>query len=235
MRRAARVEGAMVGAAVASTAARRPVVVAAPVPAVAVAPVGQTVVVETYPPGYGAPPPVGYGLPPAAVIAPAPGQRAAVAAAVARPGIPAAAVGTAAAVAVAERQHFYLVNEATGSVLSVDRSLLQPGTHAVIERRRPDRAFQQIWYLDRENVIRSKLTDFALECRGRDERVKLVPYVGEARQQWILEGHRIVNRVVRTDCLGLRKLLRIKEDSDVIMQVYEGKPFQHWRMEPIIL
>lgn len=235
MRRAARVEGAMVGAAVATSAARRPVVVAAPVAAVGVAPVvapASTVVVETYPPAV-IPPPIGYGQPTAAMMAPAPMP---VAAAAVRPGVAAATVGTAAAaVAVAERQHFYLVNEAVGTVLAVDRSLLQPGAHAVIERRRPEKAFHQIWYLDHENVIRSKLTDFALECRGRDERVKLAPYVGEARQQWVLDGHRIVNRVVRTDCLGLRRMLRLKEDADVIMQVYEGKPYQHWRREPIIL
>jgi len=223
MRRVARAE-VVVGAAVVSSAARKPaVVVAAPGPAV---------VVEAYPPGaamqpgyYGAPPPR---HPPAAAVAMV---------AAATPGVPvAAAAGVgAAAVVAAERRHFYLINEATGTVLAVDRSLLQPGAHAVIEKRRPDKAFHQIWYLDHQNVIRSRLTDFALETRARDDRVKLAPFMGEARQMWTIEGRRIVNKVVRTDCIGLRKMLRLKEDADVHMQHFEGKPFQHWRMEPIIL
>ena len=62
-----------------------------------------------------------------------------------------------------------------------------------------------------------------------------MPYIGEPRQQWRLEGNRIVNRVFPVECLGLRKHLRLKDDADVIMSAYEGKPFQHWRMEPCVI
>jgi len=119
--------------------------------------------------------------------------------------------------------------------LGVEKALLKPGTHVVIDKRHPGMEYSQIWYLDPEGVIRSKLTDFALEAKKRDDRVRLVPFVAAPNQQWILEGNRIVNKLVRTDCLGLRKHLILKDDADVIMSAYEGKPFQHWRMEPAML
>jgi hypothetical protein len=147
----------------------------------------------------------------------------------------AAAAVAGAAIAAAERRHFYIVNEANCAVLGVERASIKPGTNAVIDKRRPDKAFHQIWYLDADGVIRSKLNDFALESKKIDDRVKLVPYVGDARQMWTVEGNRIVNKLMRTECLGLRKHLRLKDDADVIRMIYEGKPYQHWRMEPIII
>ena len=65
------------------------------------------------------------------------------------------------------RRHFYIASEANGSVLGVERGGLKPGTHLVLELRRPDRAFHQIWYLDLEGIIRSKLNDFAFESTSR--------------------------------------------------------------------
>lgn len=148
----------------------------------------------------------------------------------------AVAVGTVAAVtAVEERKHFYLVNEATCTVLGVEKNSLKPGVYLVLEKRRPDKSYAQVWYMDRDGVIRSKLTDFALECKKRDERVHLVPYTGDARQQWTLDGNRILNKIMRNDCLGLRKHLRLKDDADVIALQYEAKPYQHWRMDPVTI
>jgi len=148
----------------------------------------------------------------------------------------AAAVGAAVAVAaVEERRHFLLINEATCTVLGVEKSLIKPGTLLVLDKRRPDKSFHQIWYLDREGILRSKLTDFAPEGKRIDDRIHMVPYMGDIRQQWTIEGNRIVNKLVRTECMGLRKHLRLKEDADVIVSAYEGKPWQHWRLEPIII
>lgn len=242
MRRAAAMrEGMVIGAVAASKP--RTVVVAAPVygvPPPVVYPTSQPgVIIETpgavyadpmtgYPPtagvymdpmvGVGGPAMVGVSRPP---MAAAPG---------------AVAVGAAvAAAAIEERRHFLLINEATCTVLGVEKSCLKPGTFLVLDKRRPDRSFHQIWYLDREGILRSKLTDFAPEGKRIDERIHMVPYMGDVRQQWIIEGNRIVNRLVRTECLGLRKHLRLKDDADVIVSAYEGKPFQHWRIEPIII
>jgi len=245
-------EGVVIGAVAASRP--RPVVVAAPV-GYGVQP---TVIVET--PGMGLPP-AGYpapGYPPAGGVyvdpMVGPGGPAVVGVAgpvgptvveVGRPAGPAmvpmgrpgaVAVGAAvAATAVEERRHFMIINEATCTVLGVEKSCLKPGTYLTIERRRPDRSFHQIWYLDREGIIRSKLTDFAPDGKRINERVHMLPYMGDVRQQWIIEGNRIVNRLVRTECLGLRKHLILKDDADVIVSPYEGKPWQHWRIEPVIL
>jgi len=146
------------------------------------------------------------------------------------------AVGAAvAAAAIEERRHFLLINEATCTVLGVEKCCIKPGTFLVLDKRRPDRSFHQIWYLDREGILISKLTDFAPDGKKIDERIHMMPYVGDVRQQWIIEGNRIVNKLVRTECLGLRKHLRLKDDADVIVSPYEGKPWQHWRVEPIII
>jgi len=252
MRRAAAVrEGMVIGAVAASRP--RPVVVAAPVPyGVAAAPVyypppQPEVIIETpgavYPPATYPAPMAGY--PPAAGMYVDPMMVRPVGPAVVEVGRPAmapygapgaVAVGAAvAAAAIEERRHFMLINEATCTVLGVEKSCLKPGTYLVLDKRRPDRSFHQIWYLDREGIIRSKLTDFAPEGKRIDERIRMVPYMGDMRQQWIIEGNRIVNKLMRTECLGLRKHLRLKDDADVIVSAYEGKPFQHWRIEPIII
>jgi len=248
MRRAAVREGVIIGAVAASRP--RPVVVAAPVaygatavypPAVyppevyppAVYPPPQTEVIMAAP---GAPMP---GYPPTAGVYVDPMVRP-VGPAVVEVGRPlpapgAMAAGAVAAVAVAERQHFMIINEATCTVLSVEKCCIKPGTYLVLDQRHPSRSFHQIWYMDREGIIRSKLTDFAPEGKRIDERMHMMPYVGDVRQQWVIEGHRIVNRLARAECLGLRKHLRLKNDADVIVSAYEGKPWQHWRIEPIIL
>jgi hypothetical protein len=148
----------------------------------------------------------------------------------------AAAVGVAAtAVAVAERRHFYIVNEANCSVMEVEKpGALHPVAHAVVDKRHPQKAAMQVWYMGPDGIIHAKLNDFVLESTKRDEKIRVVPFTGDVRQMWTLEGNRIINKVVRTDCLGLRKHLRLKDDADVIMCNYEGKPFQHWRMEPCL-
>jgi len=252
MRRSVAVREGIVIGAVAASSRPRQVVVAAPVaygvPPPVMYPAGQPgMIVETtgavmppagYPATYSAPM---AGYPPTTGVYVDPMVRPAgpCMVEVARPPLApvgAMAVGAAvAATAIEERRHFMIINEATCTVLGVEKSCLKPGTYLVLDKRLPNRSFHQIWYLDREGILRSKLTDFAPEGKRLDERIHMVPYVGDIRQQWIIEGNRIVNRMMRTECLGLRKHLRLKDDADVIVSAYEGKPFQHWRIEPIIL
>jgi len=245
-------EGMVIGAVAASKP--RTVVVAAPVaygaPVVYPSAAPTEIYVETpgavYPPGAQAYPAQGYpaqGYPPATIASyPPAGVQAGV---YVDPNVrtvgphlapgPVAVGAAVAAVAFEERRHFIIINEATCTILGVEKSCLKPGTFLVLDKRGPDRSFHQIWYFDREGCLRSKLTDFAPNGKKVDERVHMTPYIGDVRQQWVVEGNRIVNRLARRECLGLRKHLRLKDDADVIVSAYEGKPWQHWRLEPIII
>ena len=64
------------------------------------------------------------------------------------------------------------------------------------------------------------------------DKFHLKPYTGDARQQWIIEGNRIINKVFCNECLNTKqgKLLH-RDTSDVIASPYEGKEHQHWRVE----
>lgn len=174
------------------------------------------------PPPYASPAPTApVVLPPAAMAAGKGPSAAAVA------GIEAAAV-----VKAVERRHFLIVNEANGSLLEVQRGNVKPNSLVVADKRRPDRPGHQIWYMDVDGIIRSKITDFAMESKNVGERLRMVPYTGDARQKWTVRGNRIVNDVFCNDCISLKKgIIRLKDDADVIVTPYEGKPFQHWRVE----
>ena len=63
-------------------------------------------------------------------------------------------------------RYFMIVSEANCSVLEMDDASGHPGCRLVLNKRRPDRQARQLWYLDHENVIRTKLSDCALQCRG---------------------------------------------------------------------
>lgn len=176
------------------------------------------------------PPPAVYHEPPPYTHPPSAPAAAAVAAT-------AAVVAGAEVAAVAkaiERRPFVIVNEANGSVLEVQKACVKPNTYVVADKRRMERPAHQVWYADEMGVIRCKLNDFALNAKENGERVRMTPFIGDVRQKWILLGNRITNEVYRNECIGLKRgLVRLKEDADVIACIYEGKPYQHWRIEYI--
>lgn len=149
---------------------------------------------------------------------------------------PAAAAGIeAAAIAKAvERRHFLIVNEANCSVLQVHKGSVKPNATVVVDKRRQENPAQQVWYLDEEGIIRSKLTDFAMESKENGGPLRMMPYTGDARQKWTFQNNRMVNAVFCNDCISLKRgIVRLSDDADVISCQYEGKPYQHWRMENI--
>jgi len=103
----------------------------------------------------------------------------------------------------------------------------------VIDKRRPERPSLQRWYLDESGVIRSGVNEYALESKDGGDKVTLQPYTGDARQQWIFKENRIINKLLASDCVGLKKGLFLSDDANVIITRYEGKAYQHWRIEYI--
>lgn len=64
------------------------------------------------------------------------------------------------------------------------------------------------------------------------DRIRVVNYSGDVRQKWMLCGNKIVNAMFSDECIGLKKgILMVQDDADVIATKYQGKPYQHWRVE----
>jgi len=116
-------------------------------------------------------------------------------------------------------------------VLEVQNGNARPGAKLVIDKRRTDKPSQQRWFLDESGVIRSGVNEYALESKDGGDKVCLMPYTGDARQQWIMKDNRIINKLLASDCVALKKVFFLSDDSDVIVTRYEGKAYQHWRME----
>jgi len=180
------------------------------------------------PPANAYPPPAGYIPPPGPAVAYPPGPAGVAADAAAVAGLSAGVR----AVQLEEKRLFYVVNESNCSVLDAGVKVNpKPGCNVLVDKRKPSRAEHQLWYADLEGIIHCAVTGFALECKDIGDRVRMVPYTGDVRQQWIIQGNKIVNKVFCNECISLKKLLRVREDADVIKANYEGKPWQHWRVE----
>ena len=59
----------------------------------------------------------------------------------------------------------------------------------------------------------------------------MMPYTGEARQQWTLEGNRIVNRT--HECLDIVGGAK-KDGAELCAYRYQGSSNQHWRLEYVV-
>jgi len=86
--------------------------------------------------------------------------------------------------------------------------------------------------MDKSGVIRCKISDLALHAKESGEKVRIASYSGDARQKWVMRGNKIVNEMFSDECIGLKKgMLVVQDDADVIACKYQGKPYQHWRVE----
>ena len=64
------------------------------------------------------------------------------------------------------------------------------------------------------------------------DKVRTCTFTGDVRQKWVMRGNRIVNEMFSDECFGMKKgVLVVVDDDDVIASKYQGKPYQHWRIE----
>jgi len=118
--------------------------------------------------------------------------------------------------------------------MEIPRDSPKPGVSVRLEKRRTDGPAHQLWYVDEKGFIRSKISDLALVGKETGEKIKTGQYSGDARQQWKLDGNRVVNAVFCNVCIGLKKgLVIVHDDADIIACDYQNKPYQHWRAEYI--
>jgi len=128
------------------------------------------------------------------------------------------------------KRPFMIVSEMHGKVLDIRGGSTMPGTEVIIWPRKFDRSANQLWYTDEMGCIRSMLHDFVPECRGQGDRFRMVPYNGDPRQQWRIEGNRIVNRVYPMECLDIERA-EMRDEAALIAWTYKASINQHWRIE----
>jgi len=101
-----------------------------------------------------------------------------------------------------------------------------------MDKKRSDAPAHQMWYFDKNGVIRCKISDMALHGKESGEKVRLCQFSGDVRQKWVMRGNKLVNEMFSDECIGLKKgVLMVHDDADVIAAKYQGKPYQHWRVD----
>jgi len=128
------------------------------------------------------------------------------------------------------RRPFQIVSDLNGKVLDIRGGASFPGTPVIMFSRKMDRSPNQLWYLDEMGCIRSMMNEFAPECRAQGERLHMEPYRGDPRQQWIIQGNRIVNRIYPVECLDIERAEQ-RDEANVIAWPYNGGANQHWRFD----
>ena len=65
--------------------------------------------------------------------------------------------------------YFFIRSQLSGLVLDIRGGSTEPGAQVIMWSRKDDPSDNQLWYLDSNNVIRSKLNNTALSVSGRME------------------------------------------------------------------
>jgi hypothetical protein len=128
---------------------------------------------------------------------------------------------------------FYIVSEANEKVMEVEKANPKPGAEVTTGKKKEGRELHQLWYKDAEGIIRSKLNHFAIDAHENKEKVHMRPFTKDARQLWIVEGNKIVNRTFCNECLDIKGGLRPRSNDDIVARPFEDKKTQHWRIELI--
>jgi len=133
--------------------------------------------------------------------------------------------------AAVDKRPFFLVSENNEKcVLDVFKDNPKPGATVGIYKKKTPAAPNQLWYIGADGLLRSKLNDLVIAAKGNNKDVHTAELTGDVRQQWIVDGNKIVNKMFTNECLTVKKgLVRVKDDAEVTASNYEGKPTQHWK------
>lgn len=117
-----------------------------------------------------------------------------------------------------------------GKAIDIKGGRAAAGTEIIMWSRKNDKSPNQLWYTEHDGTIRSCLNDFALECGAQGDKFRVTPWRGDPRQQWIIQGNKIVNRILQIECMDIERA-SIKDEASVIAWKYKGSANQHWRIE----
>lgn len=125
--------------------------------------------------------------------------------------------------------YFYIVSEMNDKVMDVAEANPSPGTKVVMWYKKESPEDNQLWYEDRHGMIRSKLSELALDAsRGSLECDNVSPGSG---QMWLFQGNKIVNRNNQAEVLDIMGE-NDDDGAEVGLYSYHGGSNQHWRQEP---
>jgi len=147
-----------------------------------------------------------------------------------RPAVPVAEIKFLAKSAIDSRP-FFLVSELNEKcVLDVFKDNPKPGATVGIYKKKTPACPNQLWYIGADELLHSKLNDLVITSHGSHKDIRTAEISGDVRQQWIIEGNKIVNKTFNGECVTVKKgLVRYKDDAEVMAANYEGKPTQHWK------
>jgi len=128
-----------------------------------------------------------------------------------------------AAKVIMDARPFFLVSEHNDKVvLDIHKENAKPGAVVGVYKRKTPNAPNQMWYIGENGILRSKLNDLALSADGNNKDIKMATVTGDARQLWILDGNKIINKTFVDECVTIKKgLVRVKDDAEVIAAKYE--------------
>nr|UCK81492.1 ricin lectin domain-containing protein 1 [Arenicola marina] len=122
---------------------------------------------------------------------------------------------------------FYLRSHLHGKVLDVKCKNVAAGTPVIMYRRTQNP--NQLWYLDEDNIIYSKLNGMALIYI--DGCMCMAPYQPESKQRWALakseSGHKIINLDAPDHCVDIFCSNTV-DGAKVVQYNYRAAPNQQW-------
>jgi hypothetical protein len=132
--------------------------------------------------------------------------------------------------ATTQRRDFYIVSALNGKVLDIKAASPAPETQVLMWTKKTDvsKAKNQLWYTDGQGHIRSALNDFAFIAPNDGEWIRMRPMSGDPKQQWYVDGQKILNRTgTALDIRGSGT----HDGAEVLSYKYGGGQNQHWRQE----
>lgn len=88
---------------------------------------------------------------------------------------------------------FYLKSELSGKVLDIEGQCPDPGTKLCVWDQKPEEsASNQLWSIDRQGILRSRMNDFAIDYSDSQELTMQLFDSGRAGfQSWVIQGSQV--------------------------------------------
>lgn len=124
---------------------------------------------------------------------------------------------------------FYIVSALNNKVMDVSGADPNPGSKVVMWERHDTPNDNQLWYEDRNGIIRNKMADLVLDAsRGDFEMDNFDP--GQSKQWWLFDGDKICNRYNNNECIDI---IGASDDSGANLCAYDfhGGDNQRWNRD----
>jgi len=126
--------------------------------------------------------------------------------------------------------YFYLVSRLNGKVLDVKGAERDPGGEVIMWEKKDDARVNQMWYISRDGLIRSKLNGFVLDS-SEDDLITMQPYDPSSEKQgFSLSDGRIANLNDQDYVIDI-KGSNNDNGAAIVAWEYKGSDNQLWDIE----